>query len=76
MNFTYIMIPPPTVEFGSKTVNETWTGMVGQLYRGEIDIGIFFSNNMTGGFSHISKTFNLDFIKPERYKNILGLRML
>ena len=42
MNFTYIMIPPPTVEFGSKTVNETWTGMVGQLYRGEIDIGKFF----------------------------------
>ena len=42
MNFTYKMIPPPTVEFGSKTANGTWTGMVGQLYRGEIDIGKIF----------------------------------
>jgi hypothetical protein len=39
MNFTYVIILPNKTEFGSKDANGSWTGMVGQISRGEIDIG-------------------------------------
>ena len=39
MNFTYKIILPPKEEFGSKTDDGNWTGMVGQIFRKELDFG-------------------------------------
>jgi hypothetical protein len=41
MNFTYVIILPKVLEFGAKSNNGSWSGMVAQISRGEIDIGNF-----------------------------------
>lgn len=38
MNFTYDLMKPPDGEYGVIQANGTWSGMVGMLSRGEIDI--------------------------------------
>ncbi|GFT61704.1 uncharacterized protein NPIL_610011 [Nephila pilipes] len=40
LNFDYTLKIPPDLEFGRKTENGNWTGMVGMLYRGEADIAL------------------------------------
>jgi hypothetical protein len=44
MNFTYVIILPKVLEFGAKSNNGSWSGMVAQISSGEIDIGNFLSN--------------------------------
>lgn len=39
MNFTFVLRPPPDGEWGGDLGNGSWSGMVGMLQRGEIDIG-------------------------------------
>ena len=39
LNFTYDLTKPPDGQWGSLQSDMSWTGMVGMLTRGEIDIG-------------------------------------
>ncbi len=39
MNFTYQLGSPPDGQWGAKQDDGTWSGMVGQLERREIDMG-------------------------------------
>ena len=39
LNFTYSLTKPPDGQWGSLQSDMSWTGMVGMLNRGEIDIG-------------------------------------
>ena len=39
LNFTYDLTKPPDGQWGSLQSDMSWTGMVGMLNRGEIDIG-------------------------------------
>jgi hypothetical protein len=39
MNFSYRIILPSKHEFGSKSDDGNWTGMVGQVFRKELDFG-------------------------------------
>ena len=39
LNFTYALTKPPDGQWGSLQSDMSWTGMVGMLNRGEIDIG-------------------------------------
>lgn len=41
MNFTYDLYQPPDGQWGAIQPDNTWSGMVGMLSRGEIDMGIF-----------------------------------
>ncbi|GFR22472.1 glutamate receptor ionotropic, NMDA 2C [Trichonephila clavata] len=40
LKFQYILTIPPDLEFGRKTENGNFTGMVGMVYRGEADIAL------------------------------------
>ena len=39
MNFTYSMTPPPDNNWGGLQSNGSWNGMMGQLERGQVDVG-------------------------------------
>ena len=39
MNFSYRIILPEKAEFGSKSDDGNWTGMVGQVFRNQLDFG-------------------------------------
>ena len=39
MNFTYLIRPPEDGGFGSEGKNGTWTGMIGEVQRGNFDMG-------------------------------------
>ena len=39
LNFTYSLTKPPDGQWGSLQSDMSWTGMVGMLNRGDIDIG-------------------------------------
>ena len=39
MNFTYTLRPPPDGEWGVIREDGTWTGQVGELAAGRVDIG-------------------------------------
>ena len=39
LNFTYALTKPPDGQWGSIQPDMSWTGIVGMLTRGEIDIG-------------------------------------
>ena len=38
MNFTYYMTKPSDGQWGAISADGTWSGMVGQLQRGDVDI--------------------------------------
>ena len=40
MNFTYTLIKPPDGQWGSIQPDGSWSGMVGLLASGEVDIGM------------------------------------
>ena len=49
MNFTYDLTQPPDGQWGAIQPDGSWSGLVGMLMRGEIDIGnrsflIFFDD--------------------------------
>ena len=49
MNFTYDLTQPPDGQWGAIQPDGSWSGLVGMLMRGEIDIGsrsffIFFKD--------------------------------
>ena len=44
LNFTYSLTKPPDGQWGSLQSDMSWTGMVGMLNRGEIDIGKLTTN--------------------------------
>ena len=43
MNFTYTLIKPPDGQWGAIQSDGSWSGLVGLLASGEIDIGMFVS---------------------------------
>ena len=53
MNFTYDLTQPPDGQWGAIQPDGSWSGLVGMLMRGEIDIGNieildFFFNDKIG----------------------------
>ncbi len=40
MNFTYDLAAPQDGQYGSLSDNGSWTGLVGMLYKGEVEVGV------------------------------------
>ena len=52
LNFTYDLTKPPDGQWGSLQSDMSWTGMVGMLNRGEIDIGKLTTNSESTNLCH------------------------
>ncbi|XP_042204162.1 glutamate receptor ionotropic, kainate 4-like [Homarus americanus] len=40
MDFEYVVVPPPDGVWGVKLLNDTWTGMMGQIHKQEVDFAL------------------------------------